>query len=169
MKTLLVVRHGEAVRGEDDLDRALTPSGRQESADLGQRLKRRSLVPDLVLCSPARRARETWREIAGAFGGPIQKRIVDALYPGEPGEIAAAIADVPEAVATLMIVGHNPGMQLLATRLSGSGETQAMALLAAGLPTGACAEIALAAERWNALDGGALMRLFTSRADSVPA
>jgi phosphohistidine phosphatase len=169
MKTLLIVRHGEAVRGENDRDRALTAAGRLETANLGQRLKRRSLVPDFVLCSPARRAKETWREISAAFGGSVQKRVVEALYPGEPGEIMAAVATVPESVAILMLIGHNPGMQAIAGKLSASGEAHAMSLLAAGMPTAACAELVFPAERWDALDGGALIRLFTPRSDSVPA
>ena len=169
MKTLLIVRHGEAARGDNDRDRALTPAGQLESAELGRRLKRRSLIPQLALCSPARRAKETWREISATLGQTVQKRVVESLYPGEPAAIMAAVAETPAAVSTLMIVGHNPGLQTVVGALSTTGEAQAMALLAGGLSTGSCAEIIFQADRWDALDDGALMRLFTLRTDSAPS
>jgi len=165
MKTLLIVRHGEAARGEDDRERALTPAGRQESAELGQLLRQRSFVPDLALCSPARRAKETWREIAAAFGYSVQKRVVEEMYPGEPPELLAAIARVPAAVSTLMLVGHNPGLHLLAARLAASGETDALAVLRSGLPTAGCAVVNFDGQ-WDRLSGGTLTRFIAPR---VPA
>jgi phosphohistidine phosphatase len=169
MKTLLIVRHGEAERGADDRERPLLPSGRAESADLGQRLRRKGLVPDLVLCSPARRAQETWREIEAALGRSIETRLDGRLYPGEPGEVLAAVAGVPNAVGTLMIVGHNPGLHALARRLATRGDGALLARLASGLATGTGVELAFDARRWTRLGGGALMKLFTPRASAETA
>ena len=174
MKTLLIVRHGEAARGEDDRERALTPVGRQQSSELGQLLRQRSYVPDLALCSPARRAKETWREVAAAFGYSVQKRVVEEMYPGEPAELLAAVARVPAAVATLMLVGHHPGLHLLASTLAASGEADALAALQSGLPTAGCAVVSFDGGwegRWEGLSGGTLARFIVPRfvAPRVPA
>jgi phosphohistidine phosphatase len=166
MKTLLIVRHGEAARGEDDRERALTAAGRQESADLGLLIRHHSLVPDLTLCSPARRAKETWREVAAAFGYSVQKRVVEAMYPGTPAEIEAAIAEVPAAIATLMIVGHNPGLHSLAAKLAKGGEPDMLAALASGLPTAGCVAIRFEGDRWDAPGRGTLVRFLVARADA---
>jgi len=169
MKTLLIVRHGEAERGTDDRERQLMPSGRLESAELGQRLRRKGLVPDLVLCSPARRATETWHEIEVALGRPVEMRPESRIYPGEPADVLAAISAVPDAVRTLMIVGHNPGLHALARRLAARGDPALLARLASGLTTGTCVELAFEAGRWSVLDGGTLIRLLTPRASAETA
>jgi phosphohistidine phosphatase len=169
MKTLLIARHGEAERGTDDRERRLMPSGRLESAELGEQLRKRGLIPDLVLCSPARRAQETWHEIEVAFGRPVEMRLESRIYPGEPADVLAAISTVPAAIRTLMIVGHNPGLHALARRLAARGDAALLARLASGLATGTCVELAFAGGRWSALDGGTLVRLFTPRASAETA
>ena len=150
MKTLLVLRHAKSSWDDsalDDHERPLNARGEEDAPRMGQLAREEGLAPDLIVSSDAVRARLTAEAMADATGGRI---LLDArLYHASATEILAVLrsvvehSDVENGVATVMIVGHNPGLEQLIALLTGELEA---------LPTAALAEIALPIERWSALD-----------------
>lgn len=121
MLRLVLLRHGKSSWDDarlDDFERPLAPRGLRNVPEMGRRLARRELVPDLVVSSPAVRALATARGVARELGYR-EDRIREApeLYLASPDEILTVIRDTPAGVGTLMIVGHNPGLTELANRL----------------------------------------------------
>lgn len=123
MRELILLRHAHAevaTTGQADLDRPLSPEGLAEAEAAGRWLKEQRLVPDCVLCSPARRARETLEAVLGAVGY-VDQRNEDAIYEASAGDLIA-LADANREVERLMLVGHNPGFERLVALLS-SGQS----------------------------------------------
>lgn len=119
MRHLILLRHGktESVSATGgDFDRGLTDRGRRDSALIGRLLAQAGLRPDLVLVSAARRAQETWDEVAHAFPN-AHVEVVRQLYLASPDQIAAAIGPVAEPLS-VMVVGHNPGLHEFALALA---------------------------------------------------
>jgi phosphohistidine phosphatase len=143
MDRLILLRHGDAERDSesgDDFDRRLSSRGREESARMGETLAELGLVPDLVLVSAAARTRGTWTALAETFP-QAQVRFEDELYLAEPERVRRAIDQACDGCATLMVVGHNPGLQDLALGLLIEGSAQASAIdrVTNGFPTAAAA------------------------------
>ena len=119
MRELILLRHAHAesaLPGQDDRDRALSARGRGEAAAAGVWLREHGYLPDRVLCSSARRARETLELAQDAIGSGETER-VDAIYDATPGALIA-LADAHRDVPRLMLVGHNPGFEHLAALMS---------------------------------------------------
>ena len=121
MLRLILLRHGKSSWDDarlDDFDRPLAPRGLRNVPEMGRRLARRGPAPDLVVSSTAVRALSTARGVAREIGYR-EDRIREApeLYLATPDEILAVIRATPAGVATLMLVGHNPGLTDLANRL----------------------------------------------------
>ena len=119
MDRLILFRHGkaepESASGED-FDRKLAPRGLRESAEMGAHLADLGFAPDLVLISPAARTRETWAAAEAHF--PNAKVSFDGeLYHADSGSVRQEAERVGKGVGTVMVVGHNPGLQELAVRL----------------------------------------------------
>jgi phosphohistidine phosphatase len=108
-------------------------------------------VPDLVLCSPARRARETLEGIASAFGDEPQVAVEAELYGAAPDQLLERLHRVPADLPSVMLIGHNPAVHDLALELAGEGDQ--LDRLAQKLPTGALATLAFDAA-WAALRPG---------------
>ena len=119
MDRLILFRHGKAEADSasgDDFDRRLAPRGVRESAAMGRSLADLGMCPDLVLASPSARTRETWAAAAEAF--PSAEVVFDDdLYHADSGAVRAAAERAGRDRATVMVVGHNPGLQELAVRL----------------------------------------------------
>lgn len=121
---LLLLRHAKAVIGEgmDDFDRPLAPRGEQAAQAMGHYMAANGLVPDLVLCSPARRTTQTW-EIAARELPPTLVKPVAALYDFGDGEVLlGVIREQAGAAKRLLLVTHNPATQHLALVLAGTGD-----------------------------------------------
>lgn len=143
MDRLILLRHGDAKRDSesgDDFDRQLSDRGREESARMGETLAELGLVPDLALVSAAARTRETWTALAEAFP-QARVKFEDELYLAEPERVRRTIGQACDGCATLMVVGHNPGLQELALGLLIEGSAQASAIdrVSNGFPTAAAA------------------------------
>ena len=156
-RRLIVMRHAKAgdLPGGPDAERALTPRGRRDAAAAGAWLRALGMIPDLVLCSTARRARQTWRQIAAGLETAVTMREDPRLYHAGAGDLLDIIRAAPAEVTTLMYVGHNPAAQDLATELLGRP---------AGFPAAAVALIDLAVP-WDAVapGDGDLVELWTPR------
>lgn len=123
MRTLILLRHAHAEPASSDqadLDRPLSAEGLAEAEAAGRWLSAQGLVPDRVLCSPARRTRETLESVMAAIGF-VEQRLVEQIYEATPGTLAALVDEHREA-ERLLLVGHNPGLERLAA-LMHSGQS----------------------------------------------
>lgn len=113
MKTLFIVRHAKSSwknHSLSDFDRPLNKRGKRDVPDMGARLKNQTILPDLLISSPAKRAYATAKGIARQIGYPIKNIIKsEALYHADRKDIITLIADTDDCHDSLMIFGHNPG------------------------------------------------------------
>jgi phosphohistidine phosphatase len=149
MKRLIVVRHAKASHkpGYQDFERPLTGRGRRDAKAAGKWLSAFDFVPDLVLCSSARRTEQTWTELAGtlADGHEIEVWYEPQLYAATEDLTLDLVGATPANVFTLMVIGHNPAAQEVAATLTGQGDLE--------FPTCAIAVIEL--DSWARLVPGA--------------
>ncbi|MCA1713704.1 MAG: histidine phosphatase family protein [Gammaproteobacteria bacterium] len=142
MRELILLRHAHAepaASGQSDMDRPLSAEGHAEAEAAGTWLRDHGLVPDRVLCSPARRTRETLEAVLAAIGY-VDQRLEDGVYDATPGTLAA-LADSHREAGRLLLVGHNPGLEQLAA-LMHSGQSGDYR----GMPPGGIAVLTLPAE-----------------------
>ncbi|HKX07713.1 MAG TPA: histidine phosphatase family protein [Stellaceae bacterium] len=156
------MRHAAAAgkgAGGSDRERPLTPDGRRAAELLGRRLKSEGMSPDHVLCSPARRARETLDGLAIALGALPPADFDDALYLADCHSVLHHLRAVPAETKCLLLIGHNPGLEELVRGLAGA----ASAAVEAGLPAAGLAIFQVSAA-WSALSPASarLTALFTS-------
>jgi phosphohistidine phosphatase len=111
-RTLVLLRHAKAETPTDDpdFDRRLTERGAKDADAAGSWLADRQIQPDLVICSPAARTRETWQSVSIAFPAAPEVRFEKDLYWGGPTEVFDLLRAVPPTVRTVVVVGHNPTM-----------------------------------------------------------
>ena len=145
MKTLLVLRHAKSSWDDparDDHDRPLNKRGWRDAPRIGELVREYKLMPDLVVCSDALRARSTAEAMAEAahYAGRIV--LDEHLYLASPEDMLSRLRRVPQNAATVMIVGHNPGLEELVEQLTGER---------LDLPTAALAQIVLPIDRWRDL------------------
>lgn len=145
MKTLYLVRHAKSSWDDtklDDFDRPLNRRGLRDAPFMGKLLAERGEIPEVILTSSASRAVATARHIAGAMGLPEGKlHARKEMYLAGPEGLVDVILELDDAVASAMLVGHNPGMTQLASRLC--------VLPADHLPTCAVAAIQFDAGEWR--------------------
>lgn len=153
MLTLLLLRHAKSSWddiSQDDFDRPLTKRGTKAAPMIGALLLKKALVPDLVLCSTAVRARATLTLVMNEFDGLTPSVIYDeALYMSDAETMLDKIRAVKGQPAVVMVVGHNPGMHALALELTGSGPRSGLQSLAMQFPTAALAHITFDVESWR--------------------
>lgn len=149
MRRLILLRHAKAARPEglDDFDRPLAKRGRRDSPLVGRYLQREGLVPELALVSPARRTRETW-DLVGEALGDVPVRFERGLYEARAEDIAALVRAVGPEVASVILVGHNPGLEDLARLLTGRASPGEQARMLLKFPTGAVAVLDFAGADW---------------------
>ncbi|MFW6597700.1 SixA phosphatase family protein [Propionibacteriaceae bacterium Y2011] len=136
MHTILLLRHAEAVSvvpGRPDADRPLTEAGRARAAAVGDGLREAGITVDLVLCSSARRTRETTEALR--LDCPVEHR--DELYNAGSDTIEELLHLLPEDVSTVLVVGHAPGIPALAHDLidPDTADLTALAAIDRGYPT----------------------------------
>jgi phosphohistidine phosphatase len=147
MKTLYVLRHGQAIpesEAASDEARALTPRGHAEAQRAALHLAQRTRLPTLLLASSAVRARQTADACLAALPGPPQLLSLDSLYLAEPPSYLAALAARAEPHDAALVVGHNPGLEALIYVLTDRSEH---------LATASLVEIALPIAGWSELSG----------------
>jgi phosphohistidine phosphatase len=153
---LLVMRHAKSswnTPGLADHDRPLAPRGVRATAALLDHFTDLEIVPDLVLCSSATRAVETWKRVAGAFPPATAAVVEDELYGASDDHLLGRLCLVPEQVGSVLLIGHNPGVEDLCSGLVGAGDPVLQARLEAKFPTGALATFFVPVP-WDELDWG---------------
>ncbi|WP_430910688.1 SixA phosphatase family protein [Methylobacterium sp. sgz302541] len=170
MLRLLLLRHAKSDRppGVADLDRPLNPRGRAAAPRMAAYLAEEGLVPGLALVSPSARTRQTFAPVAETFAD-LPVRYERGIYEAPASALLTAIRGVEEP-ACLILVGHNPGMQDLATNLVGSGTHAARVALATQFPTAALAVIDFDASAWGEIGwGGGRLERYVRPRDLSPA
>ena len=145
MKTLLILRHAKSSWDDESLpddQRPLNKRGQKDAPRMGQLLKDNELLPNLILSSTAKRARDTVDLVTVASGYAGELRLMPELYSFLSGPYLEALRGFPDRYERVMLVGHNPGLEELLVTLTG---------VAAGLPTAALAEVSLPIQTWEEL------------------
>lgn len=155
MKTLILMRHAKSAWDSPnlaDIDRPVAPRGAAATAKMVPWLKKQKLGPQLILCSTARRARDTLEIIRPALPKTVKTRLMREIYMALPRELLTCLAKAPDTLDEVMMVGHNPGMHDFASWLIGSGEKVAVADLRKKFPTAAVAVITFDTAKWSSVD-----------------
>ena len=154
MRRLLLLRHAKTERpmfGGDDRDRKLTARGHGDAPKIAAYMARHALIPEQAVVSPVRRTRETWDLIAAGLH-PAPRTVYDErLYDATPQTLLEIIKEYGRHAATLLIVGHNPGLHEIAVLLVATGEVDARQRLNEKFPTSALAVINFALDDWSQL------------------
>ncbi len=121
MKTVILVRHAKSSWKDSslkDFDRPLNKRGKRDAPLMGKKLKERQVVPDLILSSPARRAKKTAVSIAKEIGYPRKKiRYDDKMYHSGAQVLLEIVRNQDDGHETIMLFGHNPDLEDLSGRL----------------------------------------------------
>jgi phosphohistidine phosphatase len=147
MKTLYLLRHAKSSWKNPDLqdfERPLNNRGKRAAETVGRWLRKENVVPDLVICSCAVRARETIELVLKASKQQIEVRYDERIYEAGPLRLLEVISQIENERRSVMLVGHNPGMEELLQLLT--GEVRQM-------PTAALAKIGLKSLKWNGIAG----------------
>ncbi|HLH91937.1 MAG TPA: histidine phosphatase family protein [Xanthobacteraceae bacterium] len=154
MRRLLLLRHAKsswAEPGASDHDRPLNRRGEEAAPRIGAYLRRHQLIPDGVLCSTAQRARATW-DLVAAEAPAAPPAIYEArLYEATPRTLLDVFRHAPRDARSVLVVGHNPGLQEVATQLIAAGDLDDRERLREKLPTGGLVVIDFAIADWTKL------------------
>lgn len=154
MKRLTLLRHADANAArldQADAERPLSARGRSEASAQARALAEADFQVDLVLCSPARRARETQEALRAASARPWPARFPEPLYLATPTTLLATLQDLPDALSAVLVVGHNPGLHELARTLAGSTAPEAAVRASQVLSTGTLMRLRCDVARWSEL------------------
>jgi phosphohistidine phosphatase len=133
MKTLFLLRHAKAENGSTgspDFDRALNDRGRKEAQAVGAFIRKQNLVLDLILSSTAKRARETTELILASANLSVDVGYDQRIYEAGPLRLLEVLSEIEEDHSSVLLVGHNPGMEELLQLLTGRLEHMATGTLA---------------------------------------
>lgn len=146
MKTLLLLRHAKSSWANAylaDHDRPLNKRGKQDAPRMGSLLRREDLIPDLIITSSAKRARDTAKLLADSAGYEEEIIVLRQIYHGGTPDFFEILHDVPDETECALLVGHNPGLEEFLEDITGRYER---------MPTAALAEIHLPVGRWSQID-----------------
>lgn len=157
MKRLTLLRHAKSTWDDPvarDFDRPLNRRGRRAARTMGLEMKRLELRFDKVIASSAARVVETLAELAQAYGDGLAPELHRNIYLAPPETLLECVRATPETIQSLLVVGHNPGLEsltlLLTAKESGTLREQAEVKY----PTAALAEISLPVEHWREVKRG---------------
>ena len=145
-RRLYVLRHAKSSWNNAymaDFDRPLAPRGQRAAALLAEHFATVEPPPALVLCSSARRTVDTLEPIRARLPEPIEVLVEDGLYGASAPELVARLRLVPDGTGSVLLVGHNPGVEDLVRGLGRQGDAEAIARVHAKYPTGALATLTL--------------------------
>lgn len=147
---LWLLRHAKSSWGDpgvEDRDRPLAPRGDRAADGMRDFMAAQRIRPALVLCSSALRTRQTLARVLPGLGPELEVRVESSLYTFGAASLLERLRVVPEDVASVMVIGHNPAIHELAVMLARRGDR--LDELAQKYPTGALAEIELPVSSWH--------------------
>jgi phosphohistidine phosphatase len=150
--SLYLIRHAKSSWSDPtlpDQERPLARRGRRDAKRIAKHLLRLGIMPELVLCSPTQRTRETLELVRPALGTTATVRLEAELYAASAETLLERLRAVPEEVASVMLIGHNPGLHDLALLLASAGTE--LERLEAKFPTAALATLTLPRATWRRL------------------
>jgi phosphohistidine phosphatase len=148
MKTLLVLRHAKSSWENteiSDFDRPLNSRGLNDAPIVGQNIKNRNIEIDLILCSPAKRAKATAILVKASAEIKSQIEFDEQIYEASSLRLLQVIAKIDDSIDTVLIVGHNPGSEDLIRLLTSEIHS---------FPTSALAKISLPIDKWSEISSG---------------
>ena len=157
---LLLLRHAKSdwSKDADDHDRTLAPRGRKSTPEIAHYMRKNDYLPDVVLCSTAQRTRETLDLLLAGWKKTPDIRYERALYLAEWPVLLANLKKAPANASSLLLVGHNPGMEQLAIALAGQPandqERARLQRLTQKFPTAALAVFDFDIASWRNLKPG---------------
>lgn len=146
MKRLFVMRHAKSSWGDAnlaDFDRPLNDRGLEAAPFMGRLMAERNLAPEIILSSPAKRARQTAELVKESAGWNAELRLEDSIYEASPITLCRVVAELSNDVASAIVIGHNPGMEGFIRLLTGRLEP---------MSTAALAVIDLAIDDWRGIE-----------------
>lgn len=157
MKRLTLLRHAKSSWDDPvtrDFDRPLNAKGHRASRTVGQEMRRLALSFDAVVASPAARVVETLEEVAHGFGAPLTPRFDERIYLASLEALLDLVHTTDDSVASLLLVGHSPGLERLALHLAGVKDKAMRKSVEVKYPTGALVELSLPVDRWQDVNNG---------------
>ncbi len=148
MKRLYLLRHAKSSWDDlslTDIDRPLSARGRKAAPLMGHYMREAQWVPARALCSPARRAQETWNQAVSSLDHDVPETLLPGLYHAGPEEIMRILNGLESDCQSVILVGHNPGLAMLATALAGDVDAEARI---GKFPTAALAVLDLDIDAW---------------------
>ena len=148
MKTLLLLRHAKSSwddHGLRDFDRPLAGRGERDAPRIGKALRKRGVTPNLIISSPAARAKATIEAVAKAAKLGVEPRFEETIYGASSAELMKLIRRLPDQTSCVLLAGHNPGFEDLVARLTRSHER---------MPTAAVACIEFQLDHWDDVEDG---------------
>jgi phosphohistidine phosphatase len=133
MKELLIMRHAKSSWDQPyrtDFERPLNKRGRKAAPRMGEFLAERDLLPDLIVSSPAERAKQTADLFSEASGYDGELRFEQDIYHAFAGDLLAVVRGLPDEAERVMLVGHNPGFEMLVEQLCGGDVRMTTAAIA---------------------------------------
>lgn len=173
MKRLTLLRHAKS--GDDglvarDFDRRLNAKGRRAARAMGKHLKDAGACFDKVVASPAVRVVETLEEVSVGYGAAITPDWQRTLYLAPADELLDVVRALPDAIESLLLVGHNPGLEELVLMLVPAERGGGRCEVEEKYPTASVAEIALPVAHWDEVKAGAgVLETFVRPRDLDPA
>lgn len=169
-RRLILLRHAKSAWPDDvpDHDRPLAPRGRRDAPAAGRWLCKSGCVPDRVLCSTARRTRETWQLAEENLGANPQAVFEDRVYGASSAELLALASQTSADVRTLLIIGHDPAMRGLTLELASEepdAEAEALARVQTKFPTAAIAVLSFSGDWPELIPGQAHLEEFVVPSD----
>ena len=152
MKRLTLLRHAKS--GEDlavarDFDRHLNGKGRRAARAIGRHMRDSTLAFDRVIASPAARVVETVEEVGAGYGADLTPAWERRIYLASAADLLELVHEAPDGAASLLLVGHNPGLEQLALMLvPGCPSDDARGRIEEKYPTGSLTEIAFEVDHW---------------------
>ena len=157
MLTLSLLRHAKSSWEDgslEDFDRPLAKRGESAAPRMGAFMAEHGLAPQLILCSPAVRTRQTLDLVVPHLPGQPTVVYQDDFYLAAPSVLLARLRKVGGKIGHVMVVGHNPGMQGLALEFAADGETEERRALAVKFPTAGLAVIRFRSREWAKIGPG---------------
>jgi len=152
MRTLIFLRHAKsswALPGVDDFDRPLNDRGNKAAPQMGNWLASENITPDVIVCSSAKRTRETLAHIEPVFTQEVATIFEPDLYLASHDMLFDCAAKLDDAYETAMLLAHNPGLHDAALSALTAASRRESGEMRSRFPTCACAIISFPIDRWS--------------------